>query len=169
MGDARHENPRRRPDRRPGARVPGVVLCVGLAPRADRAGVRLHRALPEPRALVSGWVDEVRRMVSNNGCFGNVRPTDGHEQAHAPELRALMAVWAGGQALAQEPRPVPVPPPMERPDAPPRPPEVQTFAVYGAGTICDGDHLVSAAQARDGPSCPVTSSTGSGTFHTKSA
>jgi hypothetical protein len=76
----------------------------------------------------------------------------------------VVAVCAGGQALAQVPPPVPVPPPVERPEALPRPPEVQTFAVCGVGTTCDCDNIVSVAQARDGQSCTVTSSTGSCTF-----
>jgi hypothetical protein len=46
----------------------------------------------------------------------------------------VIAVCAWGQALAQEPTPVPVPPPVERPDALPRAPEVQTFAVCGVGS-----------------------------------
>jgi hypothetical protein len=59
---------------------------------------------------------------------------------------------------------VPVPPPVERLDAPPRAPEVQTFAVYGVGAVCGCDTVVSVARARDGQACPVTSSTGSCTF-----
>jgi hypothetical protein len=79
----------------------------------------------------------------------------------------VMAVYAGVQALAEEPTPRPVPPPVERPDALPRPPEVQTFAVCGAGTTCDCDNVVSVAQARDGPACTVTSSTGACTFQAR--
>jgi hypothetical protein len=79
----------------------------------------------------------------------------------------VMAVYAGGQAPAQEPTPTPVPPPVERPEAPPRSPEVQTFAVCGAGTTCDCDNVVSVAQARDGHSCTVTSSTGACTFQAR--
>jgi hypothetical protein len=71
----------------------------------------------------------------------------------------------GGQALTQEP--MPVPPPVQRPEALPRPPEVQTFAVCGAGTTCDCENVVSVAQARDGQSCTVTSSTGSCTFQSR--
>src|ERR671922_1587599 len=79
----------------------------------------------------------------------------------------VMAVYAGGQALAEEPTPLPVPPPVQRPEALPRPSEVQTFAVCGAGTTCDCDNVVSVAQARDGQSCTVTSSTGSCTFQSR--
>jgi hypothetical protein len=79
----------------------------------------------------------------------------------------VMAVYAGGQVLAEEPTPRPVPPPVERPDALPRPPEVQTFAVCGAGTTCDCDNVVSVAQARDGHACTVTSSTGACTFQSR--
>ena len=66
----------------------------------------------------------------------------------------VMAVYAGGQALAEEPTPMPVPPPVQRPEALPRPPDVQTFAVCGAGTTCDCDNVVSVAQARDGNRVP---------------
>ena len=63
--------------------------------------------------------------------------------------------------------PAPLPPPLERPEALPRPLEVQTFAICGAGTTCDCDNVVSVAQARDGQSCTVTSSTGSCTFQSR--
>src|SRR5919108_508525 len=66
----------------------------------------------------------------------------------------VMAVYAGGQALAGEPAPLPVPPPVQPPEGLPRPPEVQTFAVCGAGTTCDCDNVVSVAQARDGNRVP---------------
>jgi hypothetical protein len=79
----------------------------------------------------------------------------------------VMAVYAGGQALAQEPTPMPVPPTIQRPEALPSPSEVQTFAVCGAGTKCDCENVVSVAQARDGQSCTVTSSTGSCTFQSR--
>jgi hypothetical protein len=80
----------------------------------------------------------------------------------------VMAVCIEREALAEEgPTPVPLPPPAERPEVLPRPPEVQTFAVCGAGTKCDCDNLVSVAQARDGQSCTVTSSTGSCTFQSR--
>jgi hypothetical protein len=79
----------------------------------------------------------------------------------------VMAVCSGGQVLAEEPTPVAVPPPAERPEALPRPPEVQTFAVCGLGTTCDCANVVSVAQARDGQSCTVTSSTGSCTFQAR--
>jgi hypothetical protein len=80
----------------------------------------------------------------------------------------VMAVCIERAAIAQEePTPVPMPPPVERPEALPRPPEVQTFAVCGAGTTCDCDNVVSIAQARDGQSCTVTSSTGSCTFQSR--
>jgi hypothetical protein len=32
----------------------------GLATPADRSGLRLHRALPEPRAHIPRWVEEGR-------------------------------------------------------------------------------------------------------------
>jgi hypothetical protein len=79
----------------------------------------------------------------------------------------VMAVCSGGQALAAELPPVPVPPPVERPEALPSPPEVQTFAVCGVGAVCGCDNVVSVAQARDGQSCTVTSSTGSCTFQAR--
>jgi hypothetical protein len=80
----------------------------------------------------------------------------------------VLAVCTEGLALAEEgPTPAPLPPPIERPETLPRPPEVQTFAVCGAGTKCDCDNLVSVAQARDGLSCTVTSSTGSCTFQSR--
>jgi hypothetical protein len=79
----------------------------------------------------------------------------------------VMVVYGGGQALAQEPTPMPVPPPIQRPEALPSPSEVHTFAVCGAGTKCDCDNVVSVAQARDGQSCTVTSSTGSCTFQSR--
>src|SRR5262245_30202913 len=80
----------------------------------------------------------------------------------------VLAVCTEGLALAGEgPTPAPLPPPVERPEVLPRPPEVQTFAVCGAGTRCDCENLVSVAQARDGQSCTVTSSTGSCTFQSQ--
>lgn len=82
-------------------------------------------------------------------------------------LALVIAVTCGGYALAQEPPPVPVPPPAERPQMLPSPPEAQTFAVCGAGTTCDCANIVSVAQARDGQSCTVTSSTGSCTFQSR--
>jgi hypothetical protein len=79
----------------------------------------------------------------------------------------VMVVCAGVQALAQERTPVPVLPPVDRPQAPPSPSEVQTFAVCGVGTECGCDNVVSIAQARDGQSCTVTSSTGTCTFQSR--
>ncbi len=79
----------------------------------------------------------------------------------------LMAVWCSGHAVAEERTPAPVPPPIEGPQTLPRPPEVQTFAVCGVGTECGCDNIVSLAQARDGQSCTVTSSTGSCTFQSR--
>jgi hypothetical protein len=79
----------------------------------------------------------------------------------------VMAVCSGGHAIAQEGPPVPVPPPVERLQTLPSPPEVQTFAVCGAGTECECDNVVSVAQAREGQSCTVTSSTGSCTFESR--
>jgi hypothetical protein len=79
----------------------------------------------------------------------------------------VMVFYATEQALAQEPTPMPVPPPIQRPEALPNPSEAQTFAVCGAGTKCDCDNVVSVAQARDGQSCTVTSSTGSCTFQSR--
>jgi hypothetical protein len=35
-------------------------LHDGLVTPADRSGLRLHRALPEPRALIPWWVEEGR-------------------------------------------------------------------------------------------------------------
>jgi hypothetical protein len=66
----------------------------------------------------------------------------------------VVAVCAGGQALAQEP------PPVERPDALPRPPEVQTFAFCGAGTTCDCDHLVDLPTDRNVDLLPHRSAAG---------
>ena len=89
---------------------------------------------------------------------------------HMPRIIRLicalvLAVGDEGLAFAQEgPTPAPLPPPVERPEVLPRPPEVQTFAVCGAGTTCDCDNVVSVAQARDGQPCTVTSSTGACTF-----
>jgi hypothetical protein len=82
-------------------------------------------------------------------------------------LALVMAVGAGGQALAEEPTPRPVPPAVDRPEALPKPPEVPTFAVCGAGPTCDCDTVVSVAQARDGQACTVTSGTGWCTFQSR--
>src|SRR5262245_55270908 len=80
----------------------------------------------------------------------------------------ILTVCTEGFALAEEgATPAPLPPQVERPEVLPRPPEVQTFAVCGAGTKCDCENLVSVAQARDGQSCTVTSSTGSCTFQSR--
>jgi hypothetical protein len=79
----------------------------------------------------------------------------------------IMTVFPGGYASAEERIPVPIPPPVESPQALPRPPEAQTFAVCGVGTECGCDNVVSVAQARDGQSCTVTSSTGSCTFQSR--
>jgi|SRR5688500_12605236 hypothetical protein len=76
----------------------------------------------------------------------------------------VMATLSGGPAIAAEPTPIPVPPPVEMPPGLPPSPEVQTFAVCGVGTKCECDNVVSFAQAREGQSCTVTSSTGSCTF-----
>jgi hypothetical protein len=76
----------------------------------------------------------------------------------------VMAVCFGRHAIAGERTPVPVPSPGEIPQVAPIPPEVQTFAVCGVGTKCECDNVVSFAQAREGQSCTVTSSTGSCTF-----
>jgi hypothetical protein len=75
----------------------------------------------------------------------------------------VMAIWLGGRAMAVEPTPVPVPP-GELPTGQATPSEVQTFAVCGVGIKCECDNVVSFAQAREGQSCTVTSSTGSCTF-----
>jgi hypothetical protein len=79
----------------------------------------------------------------------------------------VMAVCSGGHAIAEERTPVPVPPPVERPQLLPIPREVQTFAVCGVGTECGCDNVVSVTQAREGQSCTVTSSTGSCTFQSR--
>jgi hypothetical protein len=76
----------------------------------------------------------------------------------------VLAACCGGHAMAEERMPVPVPPPVEQPQAMPGPPPVQTFAVCGAGTECGCQNVVSVAQAREGQSCTVTSSTGPCTF-----
>jgi hypothetical protein len=62
-------------------------------------------------------------------------------------LVLVVAVCSGGYTIAQEPAPVPVPPPVETPQVLPSPPEIQTFAVCGAETKCDCDTVVSVAQA----------------------
>jgi hypothetical protein len=79
----------------------------------------------------------------------------------------VMAVCSGGRAIAEERTPVPAPPPVETPQVLPIPPEAQTFAVCGVGTKCECDNVVSFAQAREGQSCTVTSSTGSCTFQSR--
>jgi hypothetical protein len=79
----------------------------------------------------------------------------------------VVAVCAGGQAMAQEQTPAPGPPPVILPPVLPSPPEVQTFAVCGVGTKCECDNVVSFAQAREGQSCTVTSTTGSCTFQAR--
>jgi hypothetical protein len=79
----------------------------------------------------------------------------------------IVVVASGWQVMAQEGAPVPVPPPVERPEALPRTPEAQTFAVCGVGTKCECNNVVSFAQAREGQSCTVTSSTGSCTFQSR--
>jgi hypothetical protein len=79
----------------------------------------------------------------------------------------VIMLCSGGHAMAQEQPPVPVPPPVERPQVLPIPLEVQTFAVCGVGTKCECDNVVSVAQAREGQSCIVTSSTGSCTFQSR--
>jgi hypothetical protein len=88
-----------------------------------------------------------------------------HMQRFTSLIFALViVVYPGGWVMAEEGTPVPVPPPVETPQVLPRPPEVQTFAVCGAGTTCGCDNVVSVAQAREGQSCTVTSSTGSCSF-----
>jgi hypothetical protein len=79
----------------------------------------------------------------------------------------VMTVCSSGHAIAEERPPVPVPPPVERPQMLPIPPQVQTFAVCGVGTDCGCDNVVSVTQAREGQSCTVTSSTGSCTFQSR--
>ncbi len=79
----------------------------------------------------------------------------------------VMTAYSGGPAFAEEGPPVPVPSPLERPEALPKPPDVQTFAVCGIGTKCECDNVVSFAQAREGQVCTVTSSTGSCTFQSR--
>jgi hypothetical protein len=79
----------------------------------------------------------------------------------------VIALCSSGHAVAEEPTPVPVPPPVERPQMLPTPPEVQTFAVCGVGTDCGCDNVISVTQAREGQSCTVTSSTGSCTFQSR--
>jgi len=79
----------------------------------------------------------------------------------------VMTACSGGQAIAEEVTPLPPPPPVERPEALPRPMEAQTFAVCGVGTKCECDNVVSFAQAREGQSCTVTSGTGSCTFQSR--
>jgi hypothetical protein len=79
----------------------------------------------------------------------------------------VMTACFSGLAVAEEGTPVPALPPLERPEAPPKPPDVQTFAVCGVGTKCECDNVVSFAQAREGQSCTVTSSTGSCTYQSR--
>jgi hypothetical protein len=79
----------------------------------------------------------------------------------------VIVVCSGGQAITQEQTPVPEPPPVDSPPVLPSRPEVQTFAVCGVGTKCECDNVVSFAQAREGQSCTVTSSTGSCTFQAR--
>jgi hypothetical protein len=79
---------------------------------------------------------------------------------------AVIVCWIG-HAIGEEGPPVPGPPPAERPQVLPIPPEGQTFAVCGVGTKCECDNVVSFAQSRDGQSCTVTSSTGSCTFQAR--
>jgi hypothetical protein len=76
----------------------------------------------------------------------------------------VIAVLSAGPGMAAEPTPAPVPPPVEMTPGLPTPPETRTFAVCGVGTKCECDNVVSFAQAREGQSCTVTSSTGSCTF-----
>jgi hypothetical protein len=82
-------------------------------------------------------------------------------------LILVMTACSGGLAIAEEGTPVPAPPPLERPEAVPKPLDVQTFAVCGVGTKCECDNVVSFAQAREGQSCTVTSSTGSCTYQSR--
>jgi hypothetical protein len=79
----------------------------------------------------------------------------------------VIAIYSCGSAIAAEEIPVPVPPLLERPQVLPSSPEVQTFAVCGVGIKCECDNIVSIAQAREGQSCTVTSSTGSCTFQSR--
>jgi hypothetical protein len=82
-------------------------------------------------------------------------------------LTLLMTVCFSAYAVEGEQKPAPVLPPVEIPQALPRPPTVQTFAVCGVGNECGCDNVVSLVQARDGQSCTVTSSTGSCTFQSR--
>ena len=79
----------------------------------------------------------------------------------------VIAIYSCGSAIAAEQIPVPVLPPLEGPPGLPSSPEVQTFAVCGVGIKCECDNIVSFAQAREGQSCTVTSSTGSCTFQSR--
>jgi hypothetical protein len=79
----------------------------------------------------------------------------------------VITACSGGHVVAEEGTPVPLPPPIERPEVLPIPLEAQTFAVCGVGTKCECDNVVSFAQAREGQSCTVTSSTGSCTFQSR--
>jgi hypothetical protein len=79
----------------------------------------------------------------------------------------VIAIYSCGSAIAAEEIPVPVPPLLERPQVLPSSPETQTFAVCGVGIKCECDNIVSFAQAREGQSCTVTSSTGSCTFQSR--
>jgi hypothetical protein len=79
----------------------------------------------------------------------------------------VMVVCYSGSAGAQEVPTPQVPPPVDAPPVLPSPPEVQTFAVCGAGATCDCANVISVAQARDGQSCTVTSSTGTCTFQSR--
>jgi hypothetical protein len=85
----------------------------------------------------------------------------------SPICALVMVVCSGGHVSAQEQAPVPLPLPAEKPQTLPTSPEVQTFAVCGIGTKCECDNVVSFAQAREGQSCTVTSSTGACTFQSR--
>jgi hypothetical protein len=146
------------------------MTMLAVSPEVGRGrNVRDHRYpgeephTPLPRTSNSAIARPETGAISN-GRFGERGRQMPVRRFISLVCALAMAVCSCGHAIAEEQPPVPAPLPIERPEAPPRPPEVQTFAVCGVGAECGCNNVVSVAQARDGQSCTVTSSTGSCTF-----
>jgi hypothetical protein len=134
----------------------------------EHNGVLINTALYYIRSIiVQGAAEDVPEgwsMAIVNGPLGDLSLQLHMRRFSSLVCALLVVVCSGGHAVAQEQTPGPVPPPLERPQVLPTLPGVQTFAICGVGTKCECDNVVSFAQAREGQSCTVTSTTGSCTF-----